>query len=100
MLSPSLNHLNKKNRSFIVAGNEITISNEESDTLMRHCLALVDITDKVVCVKSNGPMIQSESRDNHYILDFIVSPDVTQLRNSVEKQNQSGRRRFLNVPQA
>ena len=71
MLSPSLNHLNKKNKSFIVAGNEITISSgfnieginnhEESETLMRYCLALVDITDKVVCVKSNGPMIQTSS---------------------------------------
>jgi hypothetical protein len=56
-------HLKKKNKSFIVAGNGKSVSSgfsieginnhEESDTLMRRCLALVDITDKVVCVKSN-----------------------------------------------
>ena len=53
----------KKEKTFIIAGNGVTISSycdvggvnnhKESDTLMRHCFSIIDIIGKIVRVKSN-----------------------------------------------
>ena len=61
-----INHLKSLDISFVVAGNgkthikksngtvDVASSNhEQNDAFMRHCLGLVDLENKVVCVKSN-----------------------------------------------
>ena len=61
-----INHLKSEDISFAVAGNgrthikksngtiDVASNNhKESDTLMHYCLGLVDLENKVVCVKSN-----------------------------------------------
>ena len=67
LISAIHDYLRKKEKTFIMAGNGVTISSycdvegannhEESDTLMRHCLSLVDLTGKIVCVKPNDTEI-------------------------------------------
>ena len=80
-----VNHLRSQDISFVVAGNGKTHiknsngtsdvasnSHKESDTLMRYCLGLVDLENKIVCVKSSDTDIFTIMLGNYEKLNGLT----------------------------
>ena len=82
-----INDLKSQYISFVVTGNDKTCilksngtidvasnNHKESDTFMRYFLGLVDLENKVVCVKSNDTDVFTIMLDNYEKLnDFVIN---------------------------
>ena len=73
----TVQHLRKRLITFVVAGNGVTVTNEtisynnheESDTLMRYCLTLVNTKEQLILVRSNDTDVFTIMIGLHHRLD-------------------------------
>ena len=73
-----VNHLKNQDMSFVVVANSngtihvVSNNHEESDTIMRYCLGLVNLGNKVVSVKSNDTEIFTIMLGNYKKLNGLT----------------------------